>query len=295
MNELQARDALMQLFDQLEVQKGQLLYLTVDMSRIPLPAYPVKLSAVAYRKRQQKWCHFLLKSIKERIGEEGTLIMHSFSYRYAGGQPFVLEETPSEVGPFTEFLLRQPKCIRSLHPMFSCCGIGPLAKLVLEGCGKSGFGPTSPFQRLHDLGAYFVALGTTIGKSMTYLHHLEQLYGVTHRFNKPFDHEVWRDGSQIEGPWLCNLRFRSVPVGPGLVHCERALDATGGLKVVEGGNMINQAIDLKLVNAPVFELLAEDSGCMMEESVTVCLDEETVDLKSKNRYRFKLHVNEVIQ
>ena len=121
----------------------------------------------------------------EILGPEGTLLVGTFTYTCSQSSfPFILEESPSEIGPFTDWLRQQPDAVRSLHPIFSLAGVGVHASEILSQTGGSAFGPYSPFGRLANYKARFVNLGIPFSQSLTYVHHLEQCYGCNHRYNK---------------------------------------------------------------------------------------------------------------
>lgn len=276
MDEGQATKLLQSLLGKAGVRPGMVLHLTVDMSRVPLPDYPAALSREAIRVREQKWCAFLWQGIGKVLGSAGTLLVHTFTYAYAGGTPFVLEETPSESGPFTEFIRTRPEAIRSLHPIFSMAGIGPQAASILENTGRSAFGPTSPFGRLADQECYFLSLGTTVGASMTYLHHMEQQVGVNHRYNKAFNSAIQSHGKIFPGPWLANLRYLGVGVWPALPKGEEALRQAGVLLEVEVGGFQAQGVAYGDVNQVGYALLAQNPCAFAAQDFVVELDEAQV-------------------
>ena len=135
------------------------------------------------------------------------MIVPLFSYAYARQHvPFVYEETPSEVGAFSEHIRRKPQTVRSLHPLFSLGAVGPAAHTICDDTGRSAYGERSAFGRLRAAGTTFVCLGTTLPRSLTYVHHLEHLYGVNHYMHKAFDAPVYRGGQLVPGPWLAFVR-----------------------------------------------------------------------------------------
>ncbi len=228
------------LLEVLGVRSGDVLYLTIDMSKIPLPPIKIELTSQAIKNRQEKWFKYVEEGILSVIGDNGTLIMHSFFYDYTCGKDFELLKSPSQVGPFTNYILKLEKTVRSIHPIFSLIGFGKHAESILSNCGRSGFGCGSPFSRLSEFNAVFVGLGTTIGESMTYLHHLEQMHGVAHRFNKCFNYPVTVNGVSCNGPWLANLRHTNYKNEPNLKYAEEELIKAGKVKVIKSDSGISQ-------------------------------------------------------
>ncbi|MBT4260823.1 MAG: hypothetical protein HOD90_13065, partial [Nitrospina sp.] len=73
----------------LSVTPGSVIYLGIDMGKIPLPNIEVPLTKKAIREREQYWCKFVLENLLEAIGPGGTLLVPTFSYSCgASGVPF---------------------------------------------------------------------------------------------------------------------------------------------------------------------------------------------------------------
>jgi aminoglycoside 3-N-acetyltransferase len=245
------------------------------MSKIPLPEIKVELSSKSYKDRQDRWCQYVYEQILSVIGHDGTLILHSFSYGYIHGKEFDVDRTDSEVGPFTNYVRRLPQAMRSLHPVFSLTGVGKNAKNILSNCGKAGFGSSSPFYRLSKFNTIFVSLGTTIGESMTYIHHLEQMYGVSYRFNQCFSHPVTYKGCDIVGPWLVNLRYLGVEVEPDLKKAEVELIKSGAANMIKGDN-IHQSVKISRVDKIVNNMLSKNPAVLITPSVLTKINDRSV-------------------
>jgi len=260
---------------ELGARKGDTLYLTIDMSKVPLPEIKVELNTKSYKDRQDRWCQYVYEQILSIIGHDGTLILHSFSYGYIHGKEFDVDKTDSEVGPFTNYVRLLPEATRSLHPVFSLTGIGKNAKKILLNCGKSGFGPLSPFYRLSKFDAIFVGLGTTIGESMTYIHHLEQMYGVSYRFNQCFSHTVTCKGHRIVGPWLVNLRYLGVKIEPDLKKAEVEIIKSGVANVIKG-NSVHQSVRVSSVDGIINNMLSKNPAALINPSILTKIDNSAI-------------------
>ena len=250
----------------LGVKKGDVLYLTVDMSKIPLPKIEVEFNLESYSDRQNAWFKYLYDQVISVIGSDGTLIVHSFSYDYVHGNSFDIDNTDSQVGPFTNYIRLLPQAIRSLHPVFSLSGVGKKANDILLNCGKSGFGTSSPFYKLSKYNAIFVGLGTTISDSMTYTHHLEQMHGVTYRFNQCFSHTVISKGIEVSGPWVVNLRYLNDGLKPDLIKAEIELINSGVVELFNGEN-IHQSVRIVNVDEVINNMLLKNPAALIQPSV----------------------------
>ena len=226
--EAEARSALGAVLRSVGVERGDTLYLGVDMARVILPRYPAALDRESMRARAEKWCAFLLSVLLDAVGPDGTLLAPTFTYAYARlGTPYEHETSPSETGPFTEHLRRQPSAVRSLHPLNSIAGLGRRAREILGDTGRAGYGARSPFARLAANETKFLFLGANLGIALTHAHHLEHMYGVNHMYHKLYRFPVRKDGMEVPGPWLCFVRYLGVGIEPRIGALEERLRSRG--------------------------------------------------------------------
>lgn len=272
-----AQESLERVLDTLGITTGDTLFLGCDMSRIVLPRYPAALNREAIRERERRWCDFLLSGLLARLGPNGTLLVPTFTYSYGTrGEPYCHEVTKSETGPFTEFVRTRSGAIRSLHPLHSIAGLGKNASAILNDTGRAAYGALSPFARLARFETKFLCLGTTIGDSLTYVHHLEQVYGSNHRYHKAFTTPVYRAGIEVGGPWLCFVRYLGVESRPRIANMEDALRRAGVLR--ESGNDAgpNQCVSVADVDRIGLGMLAANACAFVDEIIRVAIDESEV-------------------
>ena len=213
----------------------------------------------------------------EALGPRGTLLVGTFSYLCGNPEiPFVVEETRSEIGPFTNWVRLQPQSIRSLHPIFSVAGVGPNAADILTNTGGAAFGPCSPFGRLTGLDARFVSLGVPFHQSITYLHHLEQCFGCNHRYHKIFTTPVIKNGVVQKGPFLGYVRWRGLDASQNFLPCEKKMLDEGFLREVRWNGCVNQAVRTADVDHIGYAMLAENPCAFVSRDVHVELDETAI-------------------
>jgi aminoglycoside N3'-acetyltransferase len=277
MTEVEASKALRSLLDVLGVVRGETIYLAIDMARLPLPHWKVALNRNAIRDREDRWCLFLFEHIMEALGPHGTLLVGTFSYSCGNPEiPFVVEETRSEIGPFTNWVRQQSQSIRSLHPIFSVAGIGPNASDILTNTGGAAFGPCSPFGRLSLHGARFVNLGIPFRQSLTYVHHLEQCYGCNHRYHKTFSAVVVHNGRKVKREFLGFMRWRGVDAGVDVGPIEEALKKAGLLREVSQPRLFGQSAKAIDVDHIGYQMLIKDSRAFSTPKIRVDLDDSLV-------------------
>jgi aminoglycoside 3-N-acetyltransferase len=126
----------------------------------------------------------------EMLGPNGTLVMPAFTFAYGSSRIWDYHSTKSETGALTEFMRKQPDVIRTIHPFHSVVVQGSLRDEFGKCQQLSSFGRGSPFDLLHQAGAYNLSLGTDFEGGATFLHHTEEVRQVPYRMNKEFPGEV---------------------------------------------------------------------------------------------------------
>lgn len=167
----------MKILDELEVDKGDLVYLHTSFNRVSkLISSPEEL----------------LRLLFERIGPRGTLVSPSFAWNldkksrpwvgfdlYFQQRPcFDLVKTPANIGLVPEVLRHMPGAFRSASYWWPVCAVGPLAEyLTRDQPGVThSFGPDSTFDRLRLHDVKILGLGVTLNTTTLALlphHHFQ--------------------------------------------------------------------------------------------------------------------------
>jgi aminoglycoside 3-N-acetyltransferase len=116
---------------------------------------------------------------------DGTLVVPAFSYSFTRGESFDPDHTPSRVGQFSEEFRSLPNIKRTQHPIFSVCTIGVGADTIMNARLDDCFGPGTVFDLLNQKNAKLVCLGCDFSR-ITFVHYVEQLFGVSYRQPKFF-------------------------------------------------------------------------------------------------------------
>ena len=164
-------------------------------------------------------------TIRDVLGSSGTIVVNSqTTHLTRSGEPFVVEETSTEGGGFSEFIRTKPGAVRSCHPVVSMTALGPKAEDI---CGRkhaSGYGYFSPCAVLLELNAKIVSLGTGYGHhSTSFQHFLEQMYGVPYQYTKIFDIAVYMNNKRVEGPFTLNVRYPNFGISYDAIPFRRSL------------------------------------------------------------------------
>lgn len=157
-------------------------------------------------KDRNKFLKCIINSFLNVIGDEGTLVVPTYTYTFCRTKIFDLRNTKSEVGVFSEFVRNCDGAIRSEDPIFSHAGIGKNAKILLRNVGNVCFGKDSFFDRLYKFDGKIVNFGKFF--DITFLHYIENVFKVSYRFNKKFSGKVIKeDGSKYEAEVIFYVRY----------------------------------------------------------------------------------------
>lgn len=284
MTEYEAREALRHILKQLGVTAGDRIMLAIDMGKIPLPAYSASLTHEGFRERERLWCQFVLDALLDNLTPSGTLLVPSFSYTCSQAKSkYISETTPSENGPFTNFVRMQPKAIRSLHPIFSLTGIGHDAVSLLSNIGSAAFGATSPFARFNKYQIKFLFLGVELQTSITFAHHMEQVAGCPHRYNKVFDVSVIQSNTNLLGSWCAYVAYRGLNYFPDFSGLQIALRENRELTEELWNGYPNHLVTTDSVERIGYELLRRDAFAFINRKLSLQFDDSSsISANSRN-------------
>jgi aminopeptidase-like protein/aminoglycoside N3'-acetyltransferase len=161
---------------------------------------------------EQEVCKTLLEVLQGAVGEEGTILIPTYTFSFCKGQDFDVDNTPTEGGPwstfapFLEYFRNQPGVIRSCDPIHSVAGLGPRAQELLRDLPNTCFGKDSVHDRLLRMNGKICLLGVGLQEA-TFQHHVEEMVGVPFRFQKLFTGTVREKGIARKAPWLFNVHL----------------------------------------------------------------------------------------
>jgi aminoglycoside 3-N-acetyltransferase len=134
------------------------------------------------------------EAILDVIGEEGTLVVPTFTYSFSGGKVFDPDNTPSDCGIFTEYIRKRAESFRSEDGNVSVAAIGRMAYELTAEVPENAYGEDSFFDRFYKAGGKVCNLNFDAGS--TFIHYIERLNNVYYRFDKTFEGVLVKDGKE---------------------------------------------------------------------------------------------------
>lgn len=138
------------------------------------------------------------EAIFEVLGEEGLLIVPTFTYSFTKGEIFDPDNSPSKMGLFPERLRKLNGSVRTLDPIFSVCLHGNIRKLFNNGnviISTECFGKGSIWDFMLQKEAKICNFNLDAGS--TFIHYVEKLFEVPYRYDKEFEGVTVLQGKRI--------------------------------------------------------------------------------------------------
>jgi len=144
------------------------------------------------RKNIKSNLKLFLRLLKKKIGKKGIVLIPTFTYSFCTKNKFDIDKSKSEVGMFSE-LSRQLIKKRTFHPIFSFVFMGD-KKNYLNSSIDTCFGKDSFFDHFKKNNGKILCLGCSFN-SITFLHHIEEMFKVNYRRYKFFSGYVKKKNS----------------------------------------------------------------------------------------------------
>ncbi len=184
-------------------------------------------SALQFLGQPEGGLQMILNTLREAVGEEGTLAVPAFNFGFARGDDYDPYTTPSQgMGAFSEFVRHQPRVLRTLHPMQSLAIQGPHAQELIVGDTCSAFDDGSAFDRMLHMGFKLLLLGADI-QAASIVHYSEQRAAVPYRYWKEFTGRINFAGRWRTKTYLMYARNLDLDPQLRLAPIQHSLEAAG--------------------------------------------------------------------
>ena len=139
-----------------------------------------------------------LEVVTQIIGDQGTIVVPTFTFDFARTKRFDPLVTPSSgMGILSEYVRQQPGAKRTLHPMQSIAAIGKDASGIGSMDTKGAFDDGSAFDFIQKKNYKVLLLGADI-QAVSLVHFCEQRVNVPYRYWKDFPGMIKARGQWVE-------------------------------------------------------------------------------------------------
>ena len=188
----------------LPIKEGDMLYVISDVLDL----------AKSCRESKEKFsCEEFIESLKNAVGNSGTLLFPTFNWDFCKGIPFIYNSTKGRTGRLGNVALEMNGFKRTQHPLYSFAVWGRDRDLLVEMNNITSFGEDSPFAHMFNNDAYMLILGNPKARGYSFIHYVEQKYGVVFRYEKEFTAE-YIDGNNKTDTRTYSMLVRDLYIDP---------------------------------------------------------------------------------
>jgi aminoglycoside 3-N-acetyltransferase len=138
-----------------------------------------------YKKDKEGICKIFISFLKKYIGKKGAIIIPTYNYQFTKNKHFDIQRSSSEVGFFSNYLLKRNWKKRTFDPVFSHIIFDKKDNFNYKKINTEAFGKNSIFSYLIKKN-YKIICFCCSSNNITFLHYLEYLFEVPYRYIKKF-------------------------------------------------------------------------------------------------------------
>lgn len=218
------------LIDEMGIGQGDIVDIASDMMNV----------LINCRKNNRKFdADNFIDTLKMAVGDEGTLMIRTFTWDFCHGVPFDIMKSPSRVGALGNLVMKREDFRRTKHPIYSWMVWGKYADALCDMDNKSAFGEGTVFDFLYKKDAKQIMLGDANYVASTQIHHAEVLANVPYRREKIFE------GQYIDENGQSSIRDYSMHVRP--------LNVNASNEVLNDGRFVNALINKNILRVGLYD------------------------------------------
>lgn len=173
------------------VKRGDVMVVGSNARRLVLKMMYEDRAAGRAVRDTEAYLDDIIDSLKGVVGDDGTLLFHTFYWAFCHDGPFDYDNTPGETGMLSNRALFRGDFRRTTHPIYSFAVCGKDTDLLIGMSNIDAFDADSPFAYMHEKDAAYINIDVP---AFTFFHYVEQCCNVEYRFKKLFTAPYIRDG-----------------------------------------------------------------------------------------------------
>ena len=237
-----------------------------------------------------------LRAFQEVLGGTGTLVVPTYTTSFGRiGKPFSLEESPSEMGAFSETVRRAAGSRRTLHPIQSLTALGSQAERLTLNHPRWNVGYDTLWDRMHKLGAKVVTVGIPMRQCLSFVHHAEFLVCVPYLYHKLLRGEVYAGGVRVLDPFFMSVRYLQYGILYDLSRLEAELVRRSAIREVPLGLDRIRVVSMEAVFKACMDGLRRDPYYLLKEPPRFIDGEMPCDGVTRGREGFMPSYFEILE
>lgn len=232
--------------DRLEVNQDDFVLLTGNMMRFLKKAKTINRSYTL---------DTLIDQVLNKVGKQGTLAIQTFNWDFCHGKAYDIINSKAQTGVLGNTALKRNDFKRTTHPIYSFAVSGCHQKTLTDLNNKGAFDKTSPFNAMHNLGAKMIVVDLPLQNSFTFVHYVEEAYGVHYRHNKSFQGDyTGKDGQTTKRSYDMFVRNIEENIRTSIQPLEKIFTSNNVMKTLTYNTINIRIIDLKTA----YSIIADD-------------------------------------
>lgn len=222
----------------------------------------------------------LLQELWEAVSSLGvqTLCVPVFTFSFPNNEIFDVENTPSRMGVFGEYIRKLPGAVRSRDPLMSVALIGKQRDLATE-IGNESCGRNCTFHKLSERdGVKFAFLGVRAGDCFTYMHHLEWQARIPYRYDRVFHGRIRSEGQECETTAILNVRYKGVVPNDGSYRFEDIMLERGLMRIARFADGTVRCVSEKDATPLYFSLLKQNPNFFLSQPFDLATADDTFEV-----------------
>jgi aminoglycoside 3-N-acetyltransferase len=178
-------------YKKIGLRRGMIIYITGNLGRLGFPVDDQGMRVID----KQAIARMHIEVLENILGPEGTIVFPTHSWGEVGAEsvfdPF---KTPCDY-LLSQHFLNMRECRRQVHPFASIAATGHKADHVISnGLSRHVHGQNTPMAYLAEQNALHVSVGMPVARTITAVHHCEQIAQVPYRYVKAFRKNIRLNG-----------------------------------------------------------------------------------------------------
>ena len=246
---------------------------------------------IAGVKDRVEFCKIYFDAVTSILGDSGTLVVPTFTPQVARQDiPFVVEQTPSINGLFSEFVRKLPDAMRSRHPIHSFAAVGARKDTICNDVGLSDFGYDSSFHRMHMGGAKILSIGLSVVYGIACVHYIDGICGMPYVYNKLLKWHPITNGVEDSRPYRSMVRHLDLTLKYDFSRLINDLREQGGIFEAGLGNSVVYSSNMKNVVDIAVKGLREDPYYLLKGKPNFVYGQLPFDGPTANRDGINLEI-----
>lgn len=138
-----------------------------------------------YNKNQETVSKLFISYLEKYLGKEGVIVIPTYNYQFTKKKSFDVKKSNSEIGSFSNYLLKKKWKKRTLDPVFSHLIFGKIDNFNLKKINTEAFGKDSLFSYFQKNNFKILCFCCSPDR-ITFFHFIEYIFNVPYRFVKKF-------------------------------------------------------------------------------------------------------------